>query len=120
MHVWSYDIVKDKTYDVRKIRILNILDKNCRECMACYNARKITSKQVIECLSETFLMYGMPEYLRSDNGSEFFANRVREFLSRLGTQPKYTTPGSPWENGFVYSFNCRMRNDLLNIEFLIQ
>ena len=95
-HVWSYDIVEDKTYDGRKIRILNILDEYERECMACYVSGKISSVQVIECLSETFLRYGMPEYLRSDNGSEFIAKRVREFLSRLGTQPTYITPGSPW------------------------
>ena len=115
-HVWSYDIVEDKTYDGRKFRILNILDGHERECMACYVSRKISSIQVIECLSETFLRYGMPEYLRSDNGSEFIAKRVREFLSRLGTQPTYITPGSLWENGYVESFNGKMRNELLNGE----
>ncbi len=115
-HVWSYDIVEDRTYDGRKIRILNILDECERECKACYVARRITSIQVIECLSETFLKYGMPEYLRSDNGSEFTANNLREWLNNLEISTTYIEPGSPWENGYVESFNGRMRDELLNGE----
>lgn len=116
MHVWSYDIVEDKTHDGKKLRILNIIDEHTRECHASYVARRITSRQVIECLGEVFLQKGIPEYLRSDNGSEFIANRVREFLERLGTKATYITPGSPWENGYVESFNARMRAEFLNRE----
>ena len=116
MHVWSYDMVEDKTRDGKKFRILNILDENTRECLACYVARRITSKHVIECLGEVFIQKGMPEYLRSDNGSEFIAKRVRGFLERLGTKPTFITPGSPWENGYVESFNSRMRAEFLNRE----
>jgi len=116
MHVWSYDIVEDKTHDGKKFRILNIIDEYTRECHAAYVARRITSRQVIECLGEVFLQKGMPEYLRSDNGSEFIAKRVSEFLERLGTKATYITPGSPWENGYVESFNARMRAEFLNRE----
>lgn len=116
MHVWSYDIVEDKTHDGKKFRILNIIDEYTRECHATYVARRITSRQVIECLGEVFLQKGLPEYLRSDNGSEFIAKKVRGFLERLGTKATYITPGSPWENGYVESFNARMRAEFLNRE----
>jgi putative transposase len=115
-HVWSYDMVEDKTHDGKKFRILNIIDEYSRECLMVFVSRRIRSTEVKDCLLELFIQRGTPEYIRSDNGSEFIAKRVQELLLRLGTQPTYIEPGSPWENGFVESFNGRMRDELLNGE----
>jgi len=115
-HVWSYDIVEDKTHDGKRFRILNIIDEYTRECLMTFVSRRIRSYEVKECLIDLFIQRGMPDYLRSDNGSEFIAQKVRDFLSRFGTQPTYIEPGSPWENGYVESFNGKMRDELLNGE----
>ena len=115
-HVWSYDMVEEKTHDGKKFRILNIIDEYTRECLMIFVSRRIRSGEVKECLIELFIQHGMPEYIRSDNGSEFIAKKVQEFLLRLGTQPTYIEPGSPWENGYVESFNGKMRDELLNRE----
>jgi putative transposase len=115
-HVWSYDIMEDKTYDGRKFRILNIIDEYSRECLLSHASRRITSIEVLEFLTDLFCNRGLPEYIRSDNGSEFTAKRVREFISNLGTYPAFIEPGSPWENGYIESFNGKMRDELLNGE----
>ena len=115
-HVWSYDIMEDKTYDGRKFRILNIIDEYSRECLLSFASRRITSREVVEFLADLFCRKGLPEYIRSDNGSEFTAKRVREFISNLGTYPAFIEPGSPWENGYIESFNGKMRDELLNGE----
>ena len=115
-HVWSYDIVEDKTHDGKRFRILNIIDEYTRECLMVYVSRRIRSGEVKECLTELFIQRGVPEYLRSDNGSEFIAQKVQEFLTKLGTIPTFIEPGSPWENGYVESFNGKMRDELLNRE----
>jgi putative transposase len=115
-HVWSYDIMEDKTYDGRKFRILNIIDEYSRECLLSFASRRITSREVVEFLADLFCARGLPEYIRSDNGSEFTAKRVREFISNLGTYPAFIEPGSPWENGYIESFNGKMRDELLNSE----
>ncbi len=115
-HVWSYDIVEDKTYNGRKFRILNIIDEYSRECLLSFASRSITSREVVEFLADLFCARGLPEYIRSDNGSEFTAKRVRKFISDLGTYPAFIEPGSPWENGYIESFNGKMRDELLNGE----
>jgi putative transposase len=115
-HIWSYDIMEDKTYNGRRFRILNIIDEYSRECLLSYASRKITSLEVVEFLTDLFCVRGLPEYIRSDNGSEFTAKRVRKFISNLGTYPAFIEPGSPWENGYIESFNGKMRDELLNGE----
>jgi putative transposase len=115
-HVWSYDILEDKTYNGRKFRILNIIDEYSRECLLSFASRSITSNEVVELLAELFLSRGLPVYIRSDNGSEFTAKKVRKFISSLGTLPAFIEPGSPWENGYIESFNGKMRDELLNGE----
>ena len=115
-HVWSYDILEDKTYNGRKFRILNIIDEYSRECLLSFASRRITSSEVVEFLAELFCTRGLPEYIRSDNGSEFTAKKVRKFISNLGTYPAFIEPGSPWENGYIESFNGKMRDELLNGE----
>lgn len=115
-HVWSYDFVEDRTHDGRKIRILNVIDEFTRECLAVRVARRLNHQDVLECLADLFLTRGAPAYIRSDNGSEFIAKRLRMWLKEIGVETLYIEPGSPWENGYIESFNGKMRDELLNGE----
>ncbi len=115
-HVWSYDFVADTTRNGRPFRILNIIDEYSRVCLASFVARRIRSQDVILVLADLFLKHGLPEHIRSDNGPEFIAKRLRTWLKGLGVGPLYIEPGSPWENGYCESFNGKMRDQLLNGE----
>jgi putative transposase len=115
-HVWSYDFVSDRTSDGRAIRMLNILDEYSRECLRIHIDRKVKATDVIYELSELFVEHGAPDYLRSDNGSEFTADAVRQWLGRLSVKTAFIEPGSPWENGYIESFNGKLRDELLNGE----
>lgn len=115
-HVWSYDFVAERTSDGKALRILNIIDEHTRECLASVVARKIRASEVIETLTNLFVERGVPEHIRSDNGPEFTASAVREWLGRLGAKTLFIQPGSPWENGYIESFNGKMRDELLNRE----
>jgi Transposase and inactivated derivatives len=115
-HVWSYDFVEDKTIDGRKIRFLNIIDEYSRECLGSIPRRSWRGNDVIEALANIMISKGCPEYLRSDNGSEFVAKKLRKWLSSVGVITAYIEPGSPWENGYCESFNSRMRDEFLNGE----
>lgn len=115
-HVWSYDFVEDKTWDGRKLRFLNVLEEHTRECLASIPRRSWRNNDVIEALSDIMLQHGCPEYIRSDNGSEFIAKKLKKWLSDVGVITTYIEPGSPWENGYCESFNARMRDEFLNGE----
>ncbi len=115
-HVWSYDLVFDKTTDRKPFKVLNIIDEYTRECLCTHVARQIRWAEVQECLAENFCLRGLPEYIRSDNGSEFTAKNLRDWLQRLEVTTTYIEPGSPWENGYIESFNGKMRDELLNGE----
>jgi putative transposase len=115
-HVWSYDFVTARTSDGRAFRMLNIIDEYTRECLTILVKRRITSQDVIERLFELFILRGIPEHIRSDNGPEFTAKEVRKWLSRLGVTTLFIEPGSPWENGYIESFNGKLRDELLNRE----
>ena len=115
-HVWSYDFVMARTSDGRAFRILVIIDEYTRECLSMLVQRHITSQDVLEQLYWLFLARGIPEHIRSDNGSEFTARVVREWLGRVEVKTLYIEPGSPWENGYVESFNGKLRDELLNRE----
>ncbi|MCZ8171506.1 MAG: IS3 family transposase [Novosphingobium sp.] len=115
-HVWSYDFVEGRTHDGRKFRILSIIDEASRECLALPVARKLKSEDVLAALAELFVTRGPPAHIRSDNGPEFIANAVQQWLARIGVKTLYITPGSPWENGYCESFNGSMRDELLNGE----
>ena len=115
-HVWSYDFMEDRTHNGVKFRILNVIDEYTRECLAVKVARSLTSHAVIEILTDLFIERGVPVHIRSDNGSEFIAKRVRDWLEKLQVRPLYIEPGSPWENGYIESFNGKMRDELLNGE----
>ncbi len=115
-HVWSYDFVAETTRDGRTFRILNVVDEFTRECLASFVARRIRSQDVILVLADLFLEHGLPEHIRSDNGPEFIARKLRAWLKGLNVEPLFIEPGSPWENGYVESFNGKMRDQLLNGE----
>jgi len=96
--------------------MLNLIDEYTRECLAIDVSRRMTSESVLERLSDLFVRRGVPDYIRSDNGPEFAAIRVREWLGRVGVKTLFIEPGSPWENGFIESFNGKLRDELLNRE----
>jgi transposase InsO family protein len=115
-HVWSYDFVYERTTDGRPLRMLVILDEYTRECLAIEVGRRLSSQDVLACLGDLFVRHGTPEYIRSDNGPEFTAEAVRQWLERVDVQTLFIEPGSPWENGYVESFNGKLRDELLNGE----
>ena len=115
-HVWSYDFVHDKTIDGKSFRILNIIDEYTRECLAAIVRRRFRNTDIIDILSELVIKRGSPEYLRSDNGSEFTAKKLMKWLSDIGVITTFIEPGSPWENGYCESFNSKMRDEFMNGE----
>ena len=115
-HVLSYDFISDLSRDGRTFRILNFQDEYTRECLASVVARRIRSQDVLLILAELFVSRGMPTHIRSDNGPEFIAIKLRQWLTNLDVAPLYIEPGSPWENGYVESFNGKMREQFLNGE----
>jgi len=115
-HVWSYDFVIARTSDGKAFRILTILDEYTRECLAILVDRHISSPDVIDQLFHLFVFRGIPEHIRSDNGPEFTAKAIRDWLNHLGVKTLFIEPGSPWENGHIESFNGKLRDELLNRE----
>ena len=115
-HVWAYDFVQGRTHDGRAFRMLTVIDEYTRECLAIEVDRHIRSGDVLHVLTDLFTQRGAPDHIRSDNGSEFTAIAVREWLPRVGVKTLYIEPGSPWENGYNESFNGKLRDELLNGE----
>lgn len=115
-HVWSYDFLFDRTVSGKKLKILAIVDEFTRECLDIVVARKIGSDGVIKALERLSWKRGLPAYIRSDNGPEFIAKAVKEWLEERGSSTLHIAPGSPWENGYIESFNSRFRDELLNRE----
>jgi len=115
-HVWSYDFVEDRTHDGRRYRMLNVIDEFTHECLAIRVARKLKAIDVIDVLSDLFILRGVPGHIRSDNGPEFVAEAVQAWITAVGAKTAYIERGSPWENGYVESFNARLRDELLNGE----
>ena len=115
-HVWAYDFVEDRTRDGRRFRMLNVVDEFTRECLAIRVARKLGSADVVDALADLFLTRGTPAHVRSDNGPEFVAKAVRGWIGGVGATAAFIEPGSPWENGYVESFNGKLRDELLDAE----
>ena len=115
-HVWAYDFVADRTHDGRPLKMLTVLDEYSRECLAIVVTRRLQADDVLQTLSELFAEHGPPANLRSDNGPEFTARVVRQWLGELGVKTLFIEPGSPWENGYNESFNGTLRNELLKRE----
>jgi transposase InsO family protein len=115
-HVWSYDFVADRLIDGTKIRFLTLVDEYTRECLALRVGYNLKAHDVLDVLSDVFISRGLPDYIRSDNGSEFTAKMLQDWLKRLDVKTAFITPGSPWENGYNESFNGRLRDEFLNQE----
>ena len=106
----------ERTSNGRAFRILNIIDEFTRECLTVVVERRLNSQNVIDALFNLFVLRGIPQYLRSDNGGEFTAKAVRKWLAELEVKTLFIEPGSPWENGYMESFNGKMRDEILNRE----
>lgn len=117
-HVWTWDFVHDTTVRGGKLRMLNVMDEYTRECLCIYVARRINAKKVREVLSDLIDVHGAPDHIRSDNGSEFIEGKLREWLKENQIKTIYIDPGSPWQNGYIESFNARLREECLNREQL--
>ena len=115
-HVWSYDFVHCRTDDGKAFRTLNILDEFSRECLSIRVKQKLNSTDVIDALIDLFILRGPPAFVRSNNGPEFVTRAVRDWITAVGTKTAFIEPGSPWENGYVESFNARFPDELLNRE----
>ena len=118
-HVWSYDFVNERLENGRKVRMLVVIDEFTRECLALDVAKHFKGKDVVEVLRYLFAVRGCPEYIRSDNGPEFVSKAVQKWLAVSGVDTLYVAPGSPWENGYVESFNSRLRDEFLNRELFL-
>ena len=115
-HVWSYDFVHERTHDGRAFRTLNIIDEFSKEALMIRVNRKLNSTDVVDALTDLFILRGPPAYIRSDNGPEFVAEKVRKWITAVGAKTAFIEPGSPWENGYCESFNARFQDELLNGE----
>ena len=115
-HVWSHDFVYHQTHDGRAFRTLNVLDEFTRESLSIRVRRKLSSTDVINVLTDLFILRGIPAYIRSDNGPEFVAGAVRRWVAAVDARTAFIEPGAPWENGYIESFNARLRDELLNGE----
>lgn len=113
-HVWSYDFTESRTTRGQRVRVLAVMDEYTRECLMIYAATSIGSKRVINLLSWLFATRGVPQHIRSDNGPEFIAHQVQQWLADQGSQTLYITPGSPWENPFIERFFETMKRENLN------
>jgi len=115
-HVWSYDFVADRLIDGTKIRTLTVVDEYTRECLSLRTGYSLKTDDVMDVLTGLFITRGIPDHIRSDNGSEFTSKAIQVWLPKLRVKTLYITPGSPWENGYNESFNGRLRDELLNGE----
>jgi putative transposase len=114
--VWSFDFVHDQTIGGDKLKMLTVVDEYTRECLEIRVERKMDSRHVLETLDELITERGIPGYTRSDNGPEFISKRLTSWLRKKGVTPMFIEPGSPWENGYVESFNGKLRDECLNEE----
>jgi len=115
-HVLSYDFVFDRTHNGLPLRMLTVIDEHTRECLAIVVARRLNHQDVLCCLAELMVRRGVPAYIRSDNGAEFTALALREWLKQVDVKTLFIEPGSPWENGYIESFNGKLRDELLDGE----
>ena len=115
-HVWTYDFMSDQTEDGRKLKLLTVLDEFTRESPAIEVGRSIRAKDVISVLEYLFMVRGLPKFIRSDNGPEFIADAIKKWLKKKHVGTLYIEPGSPWENGYIESFNGKLRDEVLNRE----
>lgn len=118
-HVWSYDFAMDTTEDGRRLKVMPVVDEYTRECLSLEGERPIKACGVIETLRRLFIERGEPDYIRSDNGPEFIAGAIKEWLAVCGVKTLYIEPGAPWENAYSETFISRLRDELLERELLV-
>lgn len=118
-HVWSYDFAMDRTEDGRRLKVMPVVDEYTRECLSLEGQRSIKAEGVIGTLRKLFIERGEPDYLRSDNGPEFIAGALKEWLAISGVKTLYIEPGAPWENAYSETFISRMRDELLERELFV-
>ena len=117
--VWSWDFVHDRTDNGVSLKMLTLIDEYSRECLKIEVGRKLRSSEVLNALAEVMAGRRVPKYLRSDNGPEFIAVEVQQWLGEVGIGTIYIEPGSPWQNGHVESFHNRLRDECLNQEIFL-
>ena len=117
--VWAWDFIFDRCATGRQIKCFNVVDEKTRECLAIDVSNSIRSGRVIEVLSGLVARYGAPQYIRSDNGSEFIANAIKKWLKEARIETAYIDPDKPWQNPFIESFNSRFRDECLNAEVFL-
>ena len=115
-HIWTYDFMSDQTEDGRSLKFLTVLDEFTRESLTIEVGRSIKSKDVIAVLEYLFMIRGIPGFIRSDNGPEFIADAIKKWLKKKHVETLYVEPGSPWQNGYIESFNGKFRDEILNRE----
>ncbi|WP_232056229.1 IS3 family transposase [Tuwongella immobilis] len=115
-HVWCWDFIHDRTTSGSTLKVLSVLDEYTRECLALEVGRSMGSREVIGVLAELVEVRGAPGHIRSDNGPEFIAGAIRDWLAGAGVGTLYVEPGSPWENGYAESFHSRVRDEFLGVE----
>ena len=115
-HVWSYDFLFDQTDDGGRLKWLPVVDEYSRAAIGLKVERSITAQDVVEVLEGLVEERGMPEFIRSDNGPEFIAHAVRNWITERGFSTRFIKPGSPWQNPYIESFNSRFRDEFLNLE----
>jgi len=115
--VWAYDFVFDATAQGQQIKCLTVVDEFTHECLAIDVAGSIRSKRVIEVLSRLISTHGTPLFLRSDNGPEFVSRAILEWIAESGIATALIDPGKPWQNGTNESFNGRLRDECLSVEW---
>jgi transposase InsO family protein len=115
-HVWSYDFIFDETERGGRLKWLPVVDEYTRECLSLEVDRSITARDVVETLEKLVEDRGAPEFIRSDNGPEFVADAVKEWIALKGMKTIFIDPGAPWQNPYIESFNSRFRNEFLNVE----
>lgn len=118
-HIWSYDFLSERLENGRLVKLLVVLDEFTRECLALDVAKSFKGHDVVEVLRYLFAVRGCPDYIRSDNGPEFVSNAVKRWLNASRVKTLFVAPGSPWENGYVESFNSKLRDELLNRELFL-
>jgi transposase InsO family protein len=118
-HVWSYDFVADRTSDGRAFRMLTLIDEHTRECLAIDVARRLTSEEVLERLSDLFVRRGVPKYIRSDNGPEFISKALDLWAYQTGVTLDFSRPGKPTDNAYIESFNGSFRDECLNVNWFL-
>lgn len=118
-HVWGYDFVSERTERGGRMKMLVVVDEFTRECLTIEVSRSFAGDDVVATLTELFAIRGRPKFIRSDNGPEFASKAVRQWLRRSGVGTLFIEPGSPWENGYVESFNGKLRDECLNGELFL-